>query len=172
MNLEFGRHQAPFLGYVRASLVGLLLACGMCGAMATLGQGPSVSMTGAVASPVAAAKAAASGSVAGSSLYSTHVTQLENGTVVREFSNSKGVVFAVSWQGPVLPDLTELLGSYFKTFKTAAEQARASGRRGGPMGLARDDLVVSSNGRMRDFFGYAYAPALIPTGVSIKDVLQ
>jgi len=172
MNLELGRYQPPFLGGVRTILVGLLLACGMCGAMATLGQAPTVSMMGGVASPVPSAKAAASGSVAGSSLYSSHVMQLENGTVVREFSNSKGVVFAVSWQGPVLPDLTELLGSYFKTFKTATEQARASGRRGGSMGLVRDDLVVSSNGRMRDFFGYAYAPALIPTGVSIKDVLQ
>lgn len=172
MNLELGRYQTPFLGGVRAIVVGLLLACGMCGAMATLGQAPSASMIGAFASPVPAAKAAASGSVAGSSLYSTHVTQLENGTVVREFSNSMGVVFAVSWQGPVLPDLTELLGSYFKTFKAAAEQARASGRRGGPMGLVRDDLVVSSSGRMRDFSGYAYAPALVPTGVSIKDVLQ
>lgn len=172
MNLELGRYQPPFLGGVRTILVGLLLACGMSGAMATLGQAPSVSMTGAVASPVPSAKAAASGSVAGSSLYSSHVMQLEDGTVVREFSNSKGVVFAVSWQGPVLPNLSELLGSYFKTFKTATEQARASGRRGGSMGLVRDDLVVSSNGRMRDFFGYAYAPALIPTGVSIKDVLQ
>lgn len=172
MNIEFGRYQASLLGYLRATLVGLVLACGMCGAMATLGQAPTVSMTGGVASPVPSAKAAASGSVAGSSLYSSHVMQLENGTVVREFSNLQGVVFAVSWQGPVLPDLSELLGSYFKTFNTATEQARASGRRGGSMVLARDDLVVSSNGRMRDFFGYAYAPTLIPTGVSIKDVFQ
>lgn len=172
MNLEFGRYQAPFWGDVRAILVGLLLACGMSGAMATLGQAPSVSMTGAVASPVPGAKAAATGSVAVSGLYATHVTQLKSGTVVREFSNSMGVVFAVSWQGPVLPDLTELLGGHFKTFKTATEQTRASGRRGGSMGLVRDDLVVSSNGRMRDFFGYAYAPELIPTGVNIKDVLQ
>lgn len=172
MNLEFGKNHAPSLGYAWAILVGLLLAFGMCDAMAALGQAPSASIAGAVASPVPAAKAAATGSVAASNLYSTHVTQLENGTVVREFSNSKGVVFAVSWQGPVLPDLTELLGSYFKTFKAATEQARASGRRGGPMGLVRDDLVVNSSGRMRDFSGYAYAPALIPTGVSIKDVLQ
>ena len=172
MNLEYSKRPTPFFEDVRAILVGLLLAGGMCGAMATLGQAPTVSMTGGVASPVPSAKAAATGSVAGSSLYSTHMTQLENGTVVREFSNLEGVVFAVSWQGPVLPDLSELLGGYFKTFKMATEQARASGRRGGSMGLVRDDLVVSSNGRMRDFFGYAYAPALIPTGVSIKDVLQ
>lgn len=172
MNLAFGRYQAPFWGDVRSILVGLLLACAMSGAMATLGQAPWVSMTGAVALPLPTAKAAATGSVAESSLYSTHVTQLESGTVVREFSNSNGVVFAVFWQGPVLPDLTQLLGRYFKTFKSATEQARASGRRGGSMGLARDDLVVSSNGRMRDFFGYAYAPALVPAGVSIQDVLQ
>lgn len=172
MKLEYGNRQVFFWRRVRAILVGLLLACGINGAMATLGQAPSIAMTGAVASPVPTAKAAGSGSVTGSNLYSIHVTQLESGTEIREFSNSLGVVFAVSWQGPVLPDLTELLGGYFKTFKAAAEQTRASGRRGGPMGLVRDDLVVSSNGRMRDFFGYAYAPNLIPTGVSIKDVLQ
>jgi hypothetical protein len=32
--------------------------------------------------------------------------------------------------------------------------------------------VVRSNGRMRNFFGDAQAPALIPSGVNIHDVLQ
>ena len=155
---------------MRTLLVSLILATGMSGAWATLGQAPSRA-TGTMASPAPAAKAAA-GSADVSNLYSTHQTQLESGTVIREFSNSAGVVFAVSWQGPVLPDLTELLGAYFKTFKTAAEQSRASGRRGAPIGLMGDDLVVSSSGRMRAFFGYAYAPGLIPTGVNIKYVLQ
>ena len=37
--------------------------------------------------------------------------------------------------------------------------------------MARDGLVLRSNGRMRQFFGYAYAPALVPAGLNIQDVL-
>jgi hypothetical protein len=33
-------------------------------------------------------------------------------------------------------------------------------------------LVVESSGRMRNFFGHAYAPDLIPAGVTVQDVLQ
>lgn len=77
----------------------------------------------------------------------------------------------MSWRGPVLPDLGSLLGGYFQTFKREVEQARLNGKRGSPVQIDRADLVVRSNGRMRQFFGYAYAPDLIPTGVNIQDVL-
>jgi hypothetical protein len=107
-----------------------------------------------------------------SSLYTLHETLLESGTTVREFATPGGAVFAVSWRGPVLPDLGALMGDYFKTFKAETEQARFLGKRGSPVTIQRSDLVVISNGRMRNFFGHAYAPALIPTGVNIKDVLQ
>jgi hypothetical protein len=75
-------------------------------------------------------------------------------------------------QGPVLPDLSALLGTYFNTFKLETERARAAGRRGGPVNIVHPDLVSQSGGRMRNFFGHAYAPALIPAGLNIKDVLQ
>ncbi len=97
---------------------------------------------------------------------------LETGTAVQEYSNAAGVVFAMTWRGPVLPDLSVLLGDYFTTFKTEMEQARAQGKRGSPATVARAKLVVHSSGRMRNFYGYAYAPDLIPVGVSISDVLQ
>ena len=104
--------------------------------------------------------------------YTVEETQLENGTSVREYATPAGLVFAVAWQGPVLPDLSVLLGNYFNTFKLETDQARLLGRRGAPVDMSRDTLVVRSNGRMRNFFGHAYATDLVPSGVSVKDILQ
>ena len=104
--------------------------------------------------------------------YTVEETQLENGTSVREYATPAGLVFAVAWQGPVLPDLSVLLGNYFNAFKLETDQARLLGRRGAPVDMFRDTLVVRSNGRMRNFFGHAYATDLVPSGVSVKDILQ
>lgn len=152
-------------------LIGLALLLSANQAAATLGQSPSVS--GPVAASTApAARALAATSRDQSSLYTLHTTQLENRTIVQEYATPSGQVFAVLWRGPVLPDLSALLGAYFKNFKAEIEHARAMGRRGSPVVLASDTLVVKSAGRMRRFFGYAYAPDLIPAGLEIKDVLQ
>ena len=153
-------------------LLGLVLVVSAGAATATLGQSPSVAGAGAASSGVPVAKMQTVTPGAQSSLYTLHEVQLENGTSVREYATPAGIVFAVSWQGQVLPDLSALLGNYFSTFKLVAERARAAGRRGGPVSIDHADLVVQSSGRMRNFFGHAYAPALIPAGVNIKDVLQ
>ena len=91
---------------------------------------------------------------------------------MREYVNAEGVVFAVSWKGPVLPDLGALLGSYAGTLQSHVKDPSRAGMRRAPVNLEQDGLVVRSIGRMGNFFGNAYAPALIPTGVSISDVLQ
>ena len=158
---------------VRVLLLGLVLAASAGEVMATLGQAPSAAPPAAATSGATpGAKMLAATSAAQPSLYTLHEVLLENGTTVREYATPAGLVFAVSWRGPVLPDLSALLGGYFNTFKRETEQARLVGRRGSPVSMERDGLVVSSNGRMRNFFGHAYAPALIPAGVNIKDVLQ
>ena len=104
--------------------------------------------------------------------YTVHELQLETGTVVREFASASGQVFALAWRGPVLPDLNQWLGSYFGAFKQEADQQRLAGRRGAPINLAQAGLVVRSNGRMRNFFGHAYVPALVPPTVNINEVFQ
>jgi hypothetical protein len=156
----------------RAILLGFGVAFGATEAMATLGQAPSVTVTTAASVSVPAAKQLAAKAVAQNALFTVHESQLDNGTLVREYANTAGFVFAVSWRGPVLPNLSELLGDYFSIFKQQVDQARAMGKRGGPVSLEGADLVVRSNGRMRSFMGHAYAPALIPAGVTIQDVLQ
>lgn len=138
-------------------------------AIAALGQAPS--RLGA-SSPSPVAKMLAIVPTARIGSYTVQETQLENGTSVREYATSAGTVFAVAWQGPVLPDLDVLLGDYFNTFKLETEQGRLLGRRGAPVDMTRDGLVVRSNGRMRNFFGHAYVIDLIPAGLTIKDVLE
>ena len=96
----------------------------------------------------------------------------DSGVVIKEFIRSDGLVFAVSWRGPVLPDLSTLLGAYFPVFMQANEEARATGRRGSPVSVASDGLVVQASGRRPDFFGYAYVTHLTPSGINIKDVVQ
>lgn len=151
---------------------GLLAACAM-PAMAALGQAPTPSTPSTSATtPGISSKKLATTSAMPSSLYLLHESTLDNGTTVREFVTPEGVVFAVTWRGPVLPDLSELLGNYFATFKLEVEQSRGAGKRGAPVNIQRDGLVVQSNGRMRHFFGYAYAPSLVPASVNIHDVLQ
>jgi hypothetical protein len=154
------------------ALLALLMVGGSDAVFAALGQAPSV--TGVLVSPgsVPAARRLAAASAPRSNLYTVHETLLETGTSVLEYANATGVVFAVRWRGPVLPDLSTLLGKHFDTFKTETDQARALGKRGSPATVARNTLVLRSSGRMRNFFGYAYAPELIPSGVNIKDVLQ
>ncbi len=91
---------------------------------------------------------------------------------MQEYATPAGLVFAVSWRGPVLPDLSLLLGEFFSGYKLETDQARALGKRGPPVNVISNKLVVRSGGRMRSFSGYAYVPELIPAGVNINDVLQ
>ncbi len=155
----------------RLMWLGMVLLASANQAAATLGQAPS-DLGAAAATAVPAARALAVTTNAQSGLYKLQATQLENGTTVQEFATLAGVVFALSWRGPVLPDLSALLGSYFSAFKAETDRARSLGKRGSPVKMVSDSLVVNSNGRMRSFFGYAYAPDLIPEGLKIDDLLQ
>lgn len=151
---------------VRQLLLWTVLAASAAPVMATLGQAPSASSPASGARLLLAAPAGRSGA------YAIHESVLDTGTTVTQLATPAGVVFAVAWRGPVLPDLNALLGEYFKAFRQEAQQARAAGRRGSPLAMDADGLVVRSNGRMRNFFGSAYAPGLVPADVNIKDALQ
>jgi hypothetical protein len=154
-------------------LCGGLLAASACPAVAALGQAPApLPPSSLAAAPSISSKKLAATPAMSPNLYTLHESTLESGTTVREYATLEGVVFAVTWHGPVLPDLSDLLGNYFSAFKLEVEQSRAAGRRGSPVNIQRDELVVKSHGRMRHFSGYAYAPFLVPAGVNINDVLQ
>jgi hypothetical protein len=152
-------------------LVVLALLAGADEAAAALGQAPSVATaasatTGATGARMLTVTPGAAGP------YTVQETLLSSGTLVREYTDASGIVFAVSWQGPTLPDLAALLGGYFPTFQAHTDQVRAAGIRRAPVNMARDGLVLKSLGHARNFYGNAYAPALVPTGVDINHVLQ
>lgn len=95
--------------------------------------------------------------------YSVQQITARDGTVVKEFVSPAGIVFGVSWQARTMPNLSQLLGSYFPQFQQA-RQARSHRRRG--VILRTNQLVVESGGHMRAFHGRAYVPAFLPSGVS------
>jgi hypothetical protein len=94
--------------------------------------------------------------------FSVHELTTEIGTLIREYADPSGTVFAVTWQGPAKPDLDVLLGKYFQTFLAAPAQPGT-----GPKFINQPELVVFSGGHPRAFAGRAYLPGLIPTGVDI-----
>jgi hypothetical protein len=100
--------------------------------------------------------------------YSLQQITASSGMVVKEFVSPDGLVFGITWQGPTMPNLQQLLGSYFPQFQQAA-QSRA--RRRGPLVLRTEKLVVESGGHMRSFHGRAYVPSLFPKNVS-SEVVQ
>lgn len=90
-------------------------------------------------------------------------------STVREYVTASGTVFAVAWNGRMHPDLTTLLGSYSGEYRAALRQtARKRGLR--RQQVQSDGVVVEKWGHMRNLQGRAYAPALIPTGVTIDEI--
>jgi hypothetical protein len=93
----------------------------------------------------------------------------ETGTRVREYLNRGGLVFAVSWSGPVVPDLRHLLGSHYDAYANALSALNQRGLRRS-LRIASGELVVESGGHMRAYSGRAYLPALIPPGVPLSEL--
>jgi len=92
------------------------------------------------------------------------------GSTVREYVTPTGKVFAVAWNGPVMPDLQQILGTYYTHFTTAAKNQRARGVRG-PVSVNEPGVVIQSGGHMAAFRGKAYIPEMLPEGVH-ADAIQ
>ena len=93
----------------------------------------------------------------------------DNGMRIREFLNRDGIVFAVTWAGPVLPDLQRLLGPQFGVY-TAALAARQHLGLQRSVRVATPDLVVESDGHLRAYVGRAYLPAMVPIDVTTAEL--
>lgn len=100
--------------------------------------------------------------------YSVHEMYSASNTV-REFVSQSGVVFGIAWNGLVPPDISQLLGSYYSEYKAALQHTpRQKGVR--HQQVKAPGVVVERWGHMRNLQGRAYAPALIPPGVSIDEI--
>ena len=103
------------------------------------------------------------------STHTVHEMTLPNGGGVKEFTNTRGQVYAVTWSGPGKPDLRSLLGGYFTSFQ--ADNAKLSPRaRRRPAAIRQTDLVIQTGGHMGYFWGIAYIPPLAPADFSVADL--
>jgi hypothetical protein len=101
--------------------------------------------------------------------YTIQEMTLPSGTSVRQFvSSTSGVVFAVTWSGPFVPDLRQLMGSHFD--KMVARQTGTSQAGHRFVRQQYSDLVVESGGHPRSFTGRAFLPAALPAGVALQDI--
>jgi hypothetical protein len=113
--------------------------------------------------------------------YSRHDITRANDGVVREFTNAKGQVFAITWSGPGKPDLRTLLGRHFTALQGSGQASgQASNGRIGrtmhslrrPLQVNQPDLQIQTSGHMGWFRGVAFIPSLAPSGYSTSDLAQ
>ena len=89
---------------------------------------------------------------------------LPNGLTIRQYVDASGLVFAVAWSGPVLPDFSRLLGNYFTNYTEALREQKRG------VNVQNAALVLESGGMMRAFFGRAYLPPRLPAGFAAQDI--
>jgi hypothetical protein len=104
----------------------------------------------------------------GTTSYTKLDTTLPTGTRVRQYVSGAGIVFAVSWDGPFLPDLQALLGKHFDTL--VAESAKTPRAGSSQRAVNRPEVVIFSGGHMRAFEGRAWVPAELPAGFTANDI--
>jgi hypothetical protein len=102
--------------------------------------------------------------------YSIYEINAPGNTDIREYVSGEGKVFAISWQGLSIPNLQQLLGTYFQKYFDAVQSRKAEyvGRR--PLNIHERELVVETGGHMRSYYGRAYDPQLIPPGVESSEI--
>lgn len=97
--------------------------------------------------------------------YNVHQIQAPEGTIVDEYVSSTGTVFAVAWRGHFMPDMQQLMGTYFNQY-SAALQSQQTHFGHQPLNIKQAGLVVQTGGHMRNYFGRAYIPSLLPSGLN------
>lgn len=99
-----------------------------------------------------------------------HEITLESGTVTRQLTRADGTVFAVSWQGPMRPNLNQLFGAgYYKRFQNDnAPVGRTRMRRA--LTSTHSDFVVRTGGHSGAFWGFAFLPQAAPAGFSAQSL--
>ncbi|WP_144157226.1 DUF2844 domain-containing protein [Paraburkholderia sp. BCC1885] len=132
--------------------------------------GASVNSQLVSAAAVAHAASGAAGGTSTPSSYTVRATTFGNGTVVREYLATNGSVFGLAWRGPQMPNLNDLLGTYFPQYLSGVQAARAMRGGHGPVAVEQDSLVVHSGGHMGAFAGQAWLPQALPAGVSGSDI--
>jgi hypothetical protein len=99
--------------------------------------------------------------------YAVHEIRTPSGLVIHEYLSASGKVFAVSWRGPGIPDLPQLLGPYAAEVQQATPRPHFNHHH---LGVQTANVVVESNGHLNTFLGRAWVPALLPPNFSLNDL--
>jgi len=102
--------------------------------------------------------------------YALHEIRSASGTMIREYVNSSGTVFAVAWQGPWLPDLRQVLGDHFDHYQSSMRARQRARKTRGSIAIDEPGLVAQVSGHPRAFSGRVYVPALLPQGVQLEAI--
>ena len=145
------------------------LSCALLGTLAAVCvSAPALAALGGDATSVEADRASMKGALRVTTTvdYDIHEIQTPAGGVIHEYVSAQGKVFAVTWHGPGLPDLGQLLGSY------AAQLAKAPT---GPhnhhhLHIETPEVVMQSDAYLRTRSGRAWVRALLPQNLSLKDI--
>ena len=159
------RARAPAPARLAARMAAMMLAlCAAPAAQAALGGSAAAALAdGQAVAPQHSLRASANPQVTDT----TVVTPA--GVTVHEFSGADGVVFAIAWSGPQIPDLQQLLGSYFPAYDSWLQAHPPQSYRA-PLRVRDPRIVAHAWGHMRAYAGSAYAPALVPAGVDLASL--
>ena len=86
--------------------------------------------------------------------------------IVREYASPAGQVFAVTWHGPTMPNLQQIMGTHCYTLAAAPHRVGARSH----LALQANNLVFESSGHVRAFHGRAYLANAIPAGVTVNEI--
>lgn len=94
------------------------------------------------------------------------------GTTINVYvTPATNAIFAYSWKGPTMPNLTTLLGQYYASYRSGAATLFAAQRSSlHNAHVEQSDVVVETGGQMRSYVGRAWLPAALPAGVSEGDL--
>ena len=103
-------------------------------------------------------------------VYAVERLAMPSGIKVNEYIGLDGRVFAVSWRGMRPPDLTVLMGAYFRQYRDAAEAGGLTALGLHHASVRASDVEVETAGHMRDMWGRAWLPAALPASVSAQEI--
>jgi hypothetical protein len=151
------------------------IASALFASVLVLAQAPAQAALGGLAAAVAADAQTLHGTAQAplpADGYTRYAISLGAGAEVAEFADTGGLIFAVSWNSPVLPDMATLLGAYHaRLLRAQGERRPAAGdAMQAPAGRRHfsahaGDLVIESHGHLRGYYGLAYLPRSLPAGV-------
>jgi hypothetical protein len=141
-----------------------MLLAGIClshAALAGLGEGAD-----SLAHDRMALRASAD-SVTPFNAYDLHEVTTEDGSRVREYMSRSGTIFAVAWSGRSKPDLSALLGAHYADYLKAAASNHVNHK---VLSISSGNFAMQIMKLPRGFTGFAYLPALLPSGTAAQDI--